>query len=88
MRQPHAEHLPASEPVIRAVADAVRLRKVVRHAALGCSSGVGSWWADAGVLPAVPHPRYLEFARHYGFAIKVCGPRKPHEKGRAEKAVH
>jgi len=38
--------------------------------------------------PAVPHPRYLDFARHYGFAIKACGPRKAHEKGRVEKAVH
>jgi transposase len=38
--------------------------------------------------PAVPHPRYLDFARHYGFAIKACGPKKPHEKGRVEKAVH
>jgi hypothetical protein len=38
--------------------------------------------------PAVPHPRYLDFARHYGLAIKACGPRKPHEKGRAEKAAH
>ena len=38
--------------------------------------------------PAVPHPRYLDFARHYGFTIKACGPRKPHEKGRVEKAVH
>jgi len=37
---------------------------------------------------AVPHPRYLDFARHYGFAIKACGPRKAHEKGRVEKAVH
>jgi hypothetical protein len=36
----------------------------------------------------VPHPRYLDFARHYGFAIKVCGPRKAHEKGRVEKGVH
>jgi transposase len=38
--------------------------------------------------PAVPHPRYLDFARHYGFAIKACGPKKAHEKGRVEKAVH
>jgi len=37
---------------------------------------------------AVPHPRYLDFARHYGFTIKACGPRKPHEKGRVEKGVH
>jgi hypothetical protein len=38
--------------------------------------------------PAVFHPRYLDFARHYGFTIKACGARKPHEKGRVEKAVH
>jgi transposase len=38
--------------------------------------------------PALFHPRYLDFARHYGFAIKACGPRKAHEKGRVEKAVH
>lgn len=38
--------------------------------------------------PAVPHPRYLDFARHYGFAIKACGTKKPHEKGRVEKSVH
>ena len=37
---------------------------------------------------AVPHPRYLDFARHYGFTIEACGPRKAHEKGRVEKAVH
>jgi hypothetical protein len=30
----------------------------------------------------------LDFARHYGFTIKACGPRKAHEKGRVEKAVH
>jgi len=38
--------------------------------------------------PAVPHPRYLDFARHYGFDIKACGPGQAHEKGRVEKAVH
>jgi len=27
--------------------------------------------------PAVLHPRYLDFARHYGFTIKACGPKKP-----------
>jgi len=37
--------------------------------------------------PAVLHPRYLDFARHYGFAVKACGPYKPHEKGRVENAV-
>jgi transposase len=30
--------------------------------------------------PAVLHPRYLDFARHFGFAVKACGPYKPHEK--------
>ncbi len=37
--------------------------------------------------PAVLHPRYLDFARHYGFAVKACGPCKPHEKGRVENGV-
>jgi transposase len=38
--------------------------------------------------PAVFHPRYQDCAQHYGFTIKACGARKPHEKGRVEKAVH
>jgi transposase len=37
--------------------------------------------------PAVLHPRYLDFARHYGFAVKACGSYKPHEKGRVENGV-
>jgi transposase len=37
--------------------------------------------------PAVLHPRYLDFARHYGFTVKACGPYKPHEKGRVENGV-
>lgn len=37
--------------------------------------------------PALLHPRYLDFARHYGFTIKACGPYKPNEKGRVENAV-
>jgi transposase len=37
--------------------------------------------------PAVLHPRYLDFARHYGFAVKACGVRKPHQKGRVENGV-
>jgi transposase len=37
---------------------------------------------------AMFHPRYQDFAQHYGFTIKACGARKPHEKGRVEKAVH
>jgi transposase len=37
--------------------------------------------------PAVLHPRYLDFARHYGFAVKACGVRKPQQKGRVENGV-
>jgi len=37
--------------------------------------------------PPVFNPRYLDFARHYGFTIKACGPRQPHQKGRVENAV-
>lgn len=37
--------------------------------------------------PAVLHPRYLDFARHYGFAVKACGSYKPNEKGRVENGV-
>jgi transposase len=37
--------------------------------------------------PAVLHPRYLDFASHYGFVAKACGPFKPHEKGRVENGV-
>jgi transposase len=37
--------------------------------------------------PAVLHPRYLDFACHYGFTVKACGPYKPHEKGRVENGV-
>jgi transposase len=36
---------------------------------------------------AVFNPRYLDFARHYGFEIRACGVRKAHEKGRVENAV-
>jgi len=43
--------------------------------------------AHAFGTPAVLHPRYLDFARHYGFAVKACGPYKPHEKGRVENGV-
>jgi transposase len=38
-------------------------------------------------LPAVLHPRYRDFAQHYGFEVKACGVRKPNQKGRVEKAV-
>jgi DUF971 family protein len=37
--------------------------------------------------PPVFNPAYLDFARHYGFEIKACGPRRAFEKGRAEAAV-
>lgn len=37
--------------------------------------------------PPVLNPHYLDFAQHYGFDIKACGPKKPHEKGRVESAV-
>lgn len=33
------------------------------------------------------NPVYADFARHYGFEIRACGVRKPHEKGRVENAV-
>lgn len=35
----------------------------------------------------VLNPKYLDFARHYGFDIAPCGVRKPNEKGRVENAV-
>ena len=37
--------------------------------------------------PARFNPRYLDFAGHYGFEIRACGARQPHEKGRVENAV-
>lgn len=37
--------------------------------------------------PAVLHPRYAEFARHWGFRPLACNPRAPQEKGRVENAV-
>lgn len=33
------------------------------------------------------NPRYLDFARHYGFRPRACNPLAPHEKGRVERAV-
>ncbi len=33
------------------------------------------------------NPQYLDFARHYGFRIKACGPRHPQSKGIVENAV-
>jgi transposase len=38
-------------------------------------------------MPAVCHPRYLDFAAHYGFEIRACQPRRANEKGRVENAV-
>ncbi len=37
--------------------------------------------------PPTFNARYLDFARHYGFEIKACGPKQPQEKGRVENAV-
>ena len=37
--------------------------------------------------PPTLHPRYLDFAHHWGFAIKACTPRQPQQKGRVESAV-
>jgi transposase len=36
---------------------------------------------------AAYHPRYEDFAKHYGFEPRACGVRKPNEKGRVENAV-
>jgi hypothetical protein len=33
------------------------------------------------------HPRYLDFAAHYGFEARACAVRKPNEKGRVENFV-
>jgi transposase len=38
-------------------------------------------------MPAVYHPRYLDFAAHYGFEARACRPRRANEKGRVENAV-
>ena len=37
--------------------------------------------------PAVLHPRYLDFARHYGFQVRACNVGAANEKGRVENAV-
>jgi transposase len=37
--------------------------------------------------PAVLNPHYLDFANHYGFAIKACAVHQPQQKGRVEKGV-
>ena len=47
----------------------------------------------AGVLShplgekAVFHPKYIDFANHYGFEITACNVRAPNEKGRVENGV-
>ncbi len=40
----------------------------------------------AGVAP-VFNPKYLDFARHWGFEISACTPGRGNEKGRVENAV-
>ncbi len=37
--------------------------------------------------PVHYHPRYLDFAAHYGFEPRACNVRSPHEKGQVERAV-
>jgi len=37
--------------------------------------------------PAVCHPRYVDFSRHYGFDISACNVGAPNEKGRVENGV-
>ena len=37
--------------------------------------------------PVQFHPRYLDFARHYGFAPVACNVAKGNEKGRVERGV-
>ena len=39
-----------------------------------------------GTAP-VFNPTYVDFARHYGFTIKACAPRRPQQKGRVENGV-
>jgi hypothetical protein len=33
------------------------------------------------------HPRYVDFARHHGFAIEACNVARGNEKGRVESGV-
>jgi len=35
----------------------------------------------------VYNPQFLDFARHYGFAIHACNPGKGNEKGRVERVI-
>lgn len=37
--------------------------------------------------PAVYNPHYLDFAQHYGCALRACNVRAAHEKGRVENGV-
>lgn len=37
--------------------------------------------------PVVFNPRYLDFARHFGFEVVACAPRAGNEKGRVERGV-
>jgi transposase len=37
--------------------------------------------------PVQYNPGYLDFARHYGFEARACGPRHPQSKGIVENAV-
>ena len=37
--------------------------------------------------PVIYHPRYLDFARHYGFEIRACNVGAANEKGRVENGV-
>jgi transposase len=37
--------------------------------------------------PAIYHPRYMDFAGHYGFDICACNVGAPNEKGRVENGV-
>lgn len=37
--------------------------------------------------PAIFNPRYLDFARHYGFEIRACNVGAANEKGRVENGV-
>jgi hypothetical protein len=48
-----------------------------------CKVAVLSRGADSILF----NPRYLDFANHYGFQIRACGVKKPHEKGRVENGV-
>ena len=56
----------------------------------------GEIWCDNTKTAVLAHPlggppslnpHYADFARHYGFTIKPCGPFQPQQKGRVEHAV-